>query len=216
MPVPITERPDEPAPPETVILVHGLWMTGMELRWLGRRLKRCGFAVRYFRYPSWRGCFTDAALRLSEAVARADGERVHLAGHSLGGMVIAKMLELAPTHKIHRIALLGSPIRGNAVAGSLARYGVGRFILGPVAREGIIEKRPSWPAGRELLVVAGTLPLGFGVFFGLSFPHDGTVAMAETEVPGAQTLLVRASHMGMLISSRLAAGLCAFFRTGRI
>ena len=42
----------------TVILVHGLWMTGLELHWLGRQFERCGFAVRYFRYSSWRGHLT--------------------------------------------------------------------------------------------------------------------------------------------------------------
>lgn len=215
MTVTTTERPDGPAP-ETVILVHGLWMTGIELRYLGRRLKRCGFEVRYFRYPSWRGSLTDAVLRLRDAVAQVERGRVHLLGHSLGGIVIAKMLETASPPNLFRIAFLAPPIRGSAVVGFLARYGVGRLIVGPVAREGIMGKRPAAPAGRELLVIAGTLPFGFGVFFGLPFPHDGTIAAAETEIYGAQTLAVRASHMGMLFSPKLAASLCAFFQTGRV
>ena len=40
---------------EAVVLVHGLWMTGTEMRVLGGRLEESGFRVRYFRYRSWRG-----------------------------------------------------------------------------------------------------------------------------------------------------------------
>jgi pimeloyl-ACP methyl ester carboxylesterase len=207
-------RQAQPGLPETVILVHGLWMSGLELRYLGRRLQRCGFAVRYFRYPSWRGDLSDAALRLGELVGRTGGERVHLVGHSLGGVVIAKMLELTPQAKPGLVAVLGSPLRGSALADALYRSRFGRFVLGSFIGEGIVANKPVWPAGRKLLVIAGTMPLGFGFFFGLSSPHDGTVAEAETRVAGAESMLVRASHMGMVISATVADILCNFFRRG--
>jgi len=34
---------------EAVVLVHGLWMTGTEMRVLGGRLEETGFCVRCFR-----------------------------------------------------------------------------------------------------------------------------------------------------------------------
>jgi esterase/lipase len=34
---------------EAVVLVHGLWMTGTEMRVLGGRLEEAGFRARYFR-----------------------------------------------------------------------------------------------------------------------------------------------------------------------
>jgi len=207
-------RQAQPGLPETVILVHGLWMSGLELRYLGRRLQRCGFAVRYFRYPSWRGDLSDAALRLGELVGRTGGERVHLVGHSLGGVVIAKMLELTPQAKPGLVAVLGSPLHGSALAHALYRSRFGRFILGSLIVEGIVANKPVWPAGRKLLVIAGTMPLGFGVFFGLSSPYDGSVAEAETRVAGAESMLVKASHMGMVISATVADILCSFFRRG--
>ncbi|MCB1762064.1 MAG: hypothetical protein KDI27_02850, partial [Gammaproteobacteria bacterium] len=37
---------------EVVLLIHGLWMTGLEMHWLGSRLIRCGFKIRYFHYRS--------------------------------------------------------------------------------------------------------------------------------------------------------------------
>ena len=197
---------------DTVILVHGLWMTGVELSLLGRRLKRCGFEVRCFRYRSWRGTLDEAALCLGKLVGETSGERVHLVGHSLGGIVIARMLDLYPPAKAGNVAFLGSPMHGSALVTALFRSRIGRFILGRVIGEALMEKRPVWSQGRDLLVIAGTLPLGFGVFFGVPSPHDGTIAEAETRVAGAKSIQVRTSHMGMVISPEVAGILCKFFR----
>jgi len=196
----------------TVILVHGLWMTGVELRWLGRRLELCGYTVRYFRYRSWRGTLDRAAVELRRFAEQQTGSRVHLLGHSLGGLVIARMLETGDLINPGRIVLLGSPQQGSRLAAILERCRAGRFILGPAACEGIVRNRPASLAGRELLVIAGTLSIGFARFFGVAVPNDGTVAAAETEVTGASRMLVQASHMGMLFSRVAAAGICSFLQ----
>jgi len=198
--------------PDTVILVHGLWMTGVELSLLGWRLKRCGFEVRYFRYRSWRGTLDEAALCLGKLVGKTAGERVHLVGHSLGGIVIARMFELSPPARAGNVAFLASPMGGSAFVTALFRCRIGRFILGRVIGEALMENRPFWSQGRDLLVIAGTLPLGFGVFFGVPSPHDGTIAEAETRVANAKSMRVRNSHMGMVISPGVAEILCKFFR----
>lgn len=193
-----------------VILVHGLWMNGLELRWLGRRLERCGFRVRYFRYRTWRGSLATAAQELRRFAGQQDGEPIHLLGHSLGGIVIAKMLEQGALANQGRIVLLGSPQQGSGAALALERCRAGRFILGPLACEGLVRSRPASLAGRELLVVAGTLSFGFGHFLGVAVPNDGTVAVVETQVPGAHQILVRASHMGMLFSKAVADAVRGF------
>jgi len=197
-------------PAELVILVHGLWLNGIELRCLGRRLERCGFSVCYFRYCSWRGTLEQAASALRRFLEQRKETRIHLVGHSLGGIVIARMLEEGGPNNQGRIVLIGSPQMGSRLAAALEGYRIGRFILGPVAGEGIVRNRPAPPAGRELLVIAGTLSFGFARFFGVTSPNDGTVAVAETTVPGARQLLVRASHMGMLFSRTAVADICRF------
>ncbi|HEX7519623.1 MAG TPA: alpha/beta fold hydrolase, partial [Candidatus Deferrimicrobium sp.] len=105
-------NPVESKKSETVVLVHGLWMTGKEMRVLGGRLEESGFRVRYFRYRSWRGGLAQAADALREFVEATEGERVHLVGHSLGGVVIAKLLEEGPLSRPGRVAMLGSPMGG--------------------------------------------------------------------------------------------------------
>ena len=197
---------------ETVVLVHGLWMTGREMRVLGGRLEEAGFRVRYFRYRSWRGGLAQAAGDLRKFVEAADGERVHLVGHSLGGVVIAKMVEEAPLSRPGRVAMLGSPMGGSAAAGIMSRRRVGRWLVGGVIREGIIEHSPKWPGGRDLLVVAGDIPLGSGLLLGLPKPHDGVVRVEETRVEGVRTVTVRASHVGLLLSRKVAALLSGYFQ----
>ena len=197
---------------ETVVLVHGLWMTGREMRVLGGRLEEAGFRVRYFRYRSWRGGLAQAVGDLRKFVEAADGERVHLVGHSLGGVVIAKMVEEAPLSRPGRVAMLGSPMGGSEAAGIMSRRRVGRWLVGGVIREGIVEHSPKWPGGRDLLVVAGDIPLGSGLLLGLPKPHDGVVRVEETRVEGVRTVTVRASHVGLLLSRKVAALLSGYFQ----
>jgi len=195
-----------------VILVHGLWMTGTEMRVLGGRLEESGFRVRYFRYHSWRGGLAQATDALREFIAATEGERLHLLGHSLGGVVIAKMLEEAPLSRPGRVAMLGSPMGGSASARIMSRRRIGRWLVGGVIREGIVEHAPKWPGGMELLVVAGDIPLGSGLLLGLRKPHDGVIRVEETRVDGARMVTVRASHVGLLLSRKVAALLSDHFR----
>lgn len=201
---------DQKSSPATVILVHGLWMNGLELRWLGCRLERCGFRVRYFRYRTWSGSLAGTVQELRRFAGRQGGGVLHLLGHSLGGIVIAQMLAEGDLANQGRIVLLGSPQQGSGAASVLERYRAGRFILGPLACEGLVRRRPAGLPGRELLVVAGTLSFGFGRFLGVAVPNDGTVAVVETQVPGARQILVRASHMGMLFSKTVADAVSGF------
>lgn len=204
--------PAESRKSEAVVLVHGLWMTGTEMRVLGGRLEGAGFRVRYFRYRSWRGGLAQAADALRAFVEATEGERVHLVGHSLGGVVIAKMLEDVPPSRPGRVAMLGVPMGGSAAARIVSRRRAGRWLVGGVIREGIVEHAPKWPGGRELLVVAGDIPFGSGLLLGLQKPHDGVIRVEETRVEGARTVTTRASHVGLLLSRKVAALLSDHFR----
>jgi pimeloyl-ACP methyl ester carboxylesterase len=210
----VSGAPKEAKTTDAVVLIHGLWMTGTEMRVLGGRLEESGFRVRYFRYRSWRGGLAQAASALREFVEATEGERVHIIGHSLGGVVIAKMLEEAPISRPGRVAMLGSPMGGSAAARIVSRRRLGRWLVGGVIREGIVEHAPKWPGGRELLVVAGDIPMGSGLLLGLKKPHDGVILVGETRVEGARSVTVRASHVGLLLSRKVAALLSDYFRTG--
>ena len=201
---------------EAVVVVHGLWVNSMLMRLLGYRIRRCGFDVAYFSYDSVRATLEQNAARLARFAAALSADTVHWVGHSLGGIVILKMLEQCPEPRTGRIVLMGSPSAGSCAARALAKTAAGRWLLGRSTP--LVETKALPPVKRALGVIAGCRGLGMGRFLvpGLPRPNDGVVTVAETRVPGMQDhIVLRVSHSGMLVSSRAAKQVCAFLKNGR-
>ena len=200
-----------------VILLHGLWMRGFTLAALRRRLADAGYAVEPFDYAS---VFRDPQVsieRLSARVRSVTDGRVHLVGHSLGGLLALQALQHEPGLIGGHVVCLGVPLRGSAVARGVARLPGGSFLLGrnlDMLRNGIAR----WEGRQAVGAIAGRLPIGFGVALGaLASPHDGTVSVAETELPGlADHVVVPATHTGLLFSQQAAEQTIAFLRGARL
>src|SRR5574338_1276022 len=103
---------------ERVILVHGLWMPALVLLPLQRRLAARAFRVERFGYPSWRRGLDANLADLGHQVVSA-GERVHLVGHSLGGLLILSLLARREGARVGRVVLMGSPCMGSHCAATL-------------------------------------------------------------------------------------------------
>lgn len=200
-----------------VILVHGLWMTGLEMSFIESRLRRCGFDVHRFPYADLRNSPAENARRLHSWLQEMPTERRHFVGHSLGGIVLLHLFHQFPEQLPGRVVLLGSPVRGSEAARRMSRIAGLKGLLGKSLENGLGGDVPPWSGERDLGVVAGTLGLGFGQLFGgLEKPHDGTVSVAETRIEKARDFLpVKTSHMGMLVSSIVTDQICAFLHDGR-
>jgi pimeloyl-ACP methyl ester carboxylesterase len=201
---------------ETVVLLHGLLMRRPALLPMAWRLRRRGFAPRLFGYST---LLADPEIAI-EALARqlralAPGP-VHLLAHSLGGLIALETLRRHPEVPVGRVFCLGSPIAGSAAALGLQSRGWGWMPgrSGALLRAGV----PALPAGFEVGMVAGSRPMGLGRLFGhFEGAHDGTVAVAETRLPGlAGHAVIHASHSGLILSREAADLAAAFFRDGRL
>jgi len=202
----------------SVVLVHGLWMPGVELGVLKQRLAIAGYAPWRFRYRSVANDIDTSAAQLAEYLVSVPGDVVHLVGHSLGGLVVARLIERFGSDRIGRAVCLASPFCGSAAGVGLARLPGGRLLLGHAMAQGLDEAPGrTWAGRRELGVIAGDLPVGLGRLFGrLDAPHDGTVSVAETRLPGATDhIVVRASHFSILWSAEAAVQVIAFLGAGR-
>ncbi|MCP3671537.1 MAG: alpha/beta hydrolase, partial [Gammaproteobacteria bacterium] len=73
---------------DLVVLVHGIWMSGLEMTMLSRRLRYCGFLTRRFSYPSLKSAPAQNADSLYQYIKQQRAGRVHLVAHSLGGIVL--------------------------------------------------------------------------------------------------------------------------------
>ncbi len=201
-----------------IIYVHGLWMNGAESLFLRRRLEaQLGAPVHSFHYRSVSSTVTDAVARLQAFVKELAPAALHLVAHSLGGLVVYRFLERYPDQPPGRVVFLGVPAVASRAAVSAARL---RWTLSPlgrcVAEELLTERSRRWVAPRELGIIAGTRSMGLGQFF-VRFDEDsdGTVAVSETRLPGATDYLsLPVSHMGMLLSARVARETALFLKTG--
>lgn len=202
---------------ETVVLVHGLWMTGLEMGVLRHRIQRSGFHAVRFPYQSLRVPLSENIDLLQRFVAQQDSPVVHLVGHSLGGVVTLGMFRKYPELPPGRIVLLGPPMKGCHAARHLSRTAFGRMLLGRSLGPELLGGVPDWDGARELGIIAGSLGVGMGRLVGgdVPVPNDGTIAVSETELPGATDhITLPVSHTSMLVSADVAQQVCTFLRTG--
>jgi pimeloyl-ACP methyl ester carboxylesterase len=201
---------------DAVVLLHGIWMRGFSLGALRARLVQAGFAPQLFEYASVAQGPEPSVRRLIERVGRLAAARVHLVGHSLGGLIALQAARregaLPPGH----VVCLGSPLRGSAAARGLSRFPGGAVMMGrsgEILREGLAR----WDGSRPVGVIAGRLPLGLGRLVGsLDEPNDGTVSVHETRLDGIDDhLTLPASHTGLPFSSEAADQVVHFLRDGR-
>jgi pimeloyl-ACP methyl ester carboxylesterase len=202
-----------------VVYVHGLWFSGHEAFMLRRRLeKERGYAWHVFSYASTVLTMDEIADALNDFIATIDAPRVHLLGHSLGGIVILRCLERYPQQPPGRVVIMGTPSMASRAAAALARFRFGRALLGEAAaRELLDTHQRSWPHERELGIIAGTQSLSFGrLVVHFDEPNDGSVAVSETRLPGAKAnLALPVSHSGMILSARVAHEVGQFLEHGR-
>ncbi len=204
---------------EKLIFIHGLWMSGAESRWLRRRLEaRFGFETTTFGYRTVSEPLDTVLERLLQTIEAARADRLHVIGHSLGGIIGYRFFERFHDLPPGRVVFLGSPLCGSQAARGFQRFDLGRRMTGPLVTQELLgQAERRWTAGRELGLIAGTRPMGLGrLFAGFNEPNDGTVAVRETRLEGATDhVTLPVSHLGMMVSARVADECGRFLRKGR-
>ena len=202
---------------EVVVLVHGLWMSGLEMHWLGARLGECGYNVCYFHYSSLTKSPRESARELSDFIGQLNCEKLNIVAHSFGGIVVLNLFDRFDALPEGRVLLMGSPVLGSGIARVAASHGGLRMLLGTASPDRLTEAAPAWRGGRALGVIAGTSAFGVGrILGGLQGPSDGTVSVCETRLPGATDFVtLDVNHMGMLFSREVAREVCFFLHYGR-
>jgi pimeloyl-ACP methyl ester carboxylesterase len=203
---------------EHVVLIHGLWMHGALLGWMARRIARAGYTVHRYTYPSVRLNMAENARRLAAFCQTLGARPLHLVGHSLGGLLITRMLDESHRLDIGRVVLLGSPFVDSFAARHLSRVRIGCAAVGASVGEWLGGARPETLANYDIGVIAGNRGVGLGVVMApdLPSPHDGTICVTETLVPGARDhIVLPVSHTQMVLSSVVVRQVCEFLRCGR-
>jgi pimeloyl-ACP methyl ester carboxylesterase len=201
-----------------VVYVHGLWLPGEESLVLRHHLaQEFALELHWFRYFGASESMSDISARLRDFVRELGSAEVHFIGHSLGGLVIYRFLERFPEQPPGRVVFLGVPCVASRAAEHAGRFAPLARLLGPsVADELLTVRERRWTHARPLGIVAGNQPLGLGQFFArFDEDNDGTIAVSETRLPGATDhIVLPVSHLGMLLSARVARAAGAFLTQG--
>ena len=207
-----------PGSESAVILVHGLWMTGIEMRLLAGRLRGHGFTPGIFRYFSRNASLHENTLRLERFCSKIKTHNLRFVCHSYGGILLCSCLQqkLAFTRKIRSAVFLGSPLQGAAVARMLGHTLPGAFAMGksiPALIEGcgLIDK-PQFPTG----MITGTINIGLGMFLLMGAGEsDGMVTAQDTSAPWvSEHVRVRTTHLGLLFSRQAGELTARFLKKG--
>ncbi len=208
---------------ETVVVIHGLWMTGVECSLLRHRLaKDYGFDTCRFSYHTVRDGLPENIRRLGACLEKIRSGRIHLVGHSFGGVLALNYLsrsdpELPVDARLGRAVCLGPPLTGSQAARGFLRMPWGAEMLGRMIRENVIENPLEEYTGKQDVgVIAGTLGIGLGqAFSSLDGPHDGTILVSETRLPGiTDHIEEHVTHVGLLFSRSVAEQTGWFLRHG--
>ncbi len=193
---------------EAVVLIHGLWMPSVVMARLGQHLARLSAdrQVRLFGYPSLRADLDGNIQSLFDFVEAIDAETVHLVGHSLGGLLILKMLNSHPPSRVGRVVCLGSPLRGSSAGVRIQSLPGGKVVAGKSLVQALDEPLPDWQGQWPLGVIAGSMGVGLGRLVDqLEAPHDGTISVSETRLPGiSDHLVLPLNHSGLVFSPEVA------------
>jgi len=208
---------------DAVLLLHGLWMNRLVMQYLSAALTRAGFSTHMLAYRSMHGTLSEHRARVAGSIAALTESRIHLLGHSMGGVIALDFLgqlDLAGNEavgrRIGRTLLLGSPVVDCGAARDFGESAGGRLMLGEsmtVWREAF---PLSVPPGREVGAIAGIGQRGLAQFF-VDIPgdNDGVVSIRETQIAGlADHIVLSVSHTGMLFSSVVADQCTAFLKNG--
>jgi len=126
----LPQRPSRPIPTQSrpVVLLHGLFHNRAVWWLLKRRLEQCGFPVITVNLPPWENL--DRLLRkveetVEEALSVYNVDRVHLVGHSLGGVLARYYVQLGDgAQKVDKCVLIATPNAGSKLAPfALSTYG---------------------------------------------------------------------------------------------
>ena len=201
---------------EAVLLLHGAWMNPLVMSYLAHVLRNEGYAAQTLGYRTIRDPLEAHLARLAKRVSTLDAARVHLVGHSLGGVIVMRFLQRLADRRVHRAVLLGAPVAGCRAATLFAQRAGGELMMGQSLAVWRDPVDVSVDSRFEIGAIAGTRALGLGAaVVRLPAPNDGVVCVDETRFPGLRDhLLLPIGHSVMLMSSRVARQTASFLKTG--
>lgn len=190
-----------------VLLIHGYGANKSNWFFIDRELRAAGFerihALNYNPFTTNVPELAErAAQRARDLMDHFGTDRIHLVGHSLGGIVARYAVQLGGLEGVDTCITIASPHRGTPIA----RLGRGR-----VAEE----LRPGSELMRRLHASSRRMPTRFVAFYSnldvLSPGHRSR--MTEAALHATNVLVKDEGHLSIMLSRRVSAAVAAQLAT---
>lgn len=203
----VLSDPDVPSrEPTPVLLVHGYGANRSNWLYLARGLREAGFerlhALNYNPTTADLPRLAEAcAERAEELRAHFGVDRIHIVGHSLGGLIARYAVQVLGLQGVDTCLTVASPHGGLR----LARYGSVASELSPLASG--LQLRPDSPTMVLLRSCARSLPTRFVAYYSnLDLVVPASRAMIrEPELEARNVLVKDQGHFSILLCRQLTA-----------
>jgi triacylglycerol lipase len=210
--------------PDCVVLLHGIGMHGYVMKRLETALTAQGYRVVNISYPSRKMPFEKLAGEYLPAQLQANdvacAPRLNFVTHSMGSLIVRKLIQDTRPANLGRVVMIGPPNHGSAAADEARQSALLSEFLGEnLARLGTGENSIAstlGPADFEVGIIAGEVAINpiFGKV--LAGKHDGAVTVESTKLEGMRDfIVVPYSHTVMLWRDEVIAQAIAFLREGK-
>lgn len=196
---------------EVVIMLHGLWRSIRAMQPMARYLTERGYTTVNVPYASFRHDLDKLVSLVAEEIRPwiEQGKTVHFVTHSLGGVVLKRLLELVHIEKIGRVVMLAPPHRGSEIVDWILSSPLRtvKGVLGPagefLSSARMSEHSENFPPDVEAAVIMGDKS-GIPFFRRLlDASNDGLVSVEKGRLLGIKEFeIVNADHT--FISSDLS------------
>jgi pimeloyl-ACP methyl ester carboxylesterase len=212
----------KPMSGKAVVVVHGILRSSKSFDRMCQRLKKEGYTVVAFDYPSTRFDIPKSAEYLHKVVESLEGiEEIHFVVHSMGGLIVRQYRGKHKDKRVKRLVMLGVPNNGAQLADRFRKLGMYRALFGPAGQQlgtdpkGLIATLPV--PDFEFAVIAGSRGTLNGYNPLIPGDDDGTVSVASTRLPGAADFLtVKGLHSFLMGHREVIDATLRFLGEGKL
>ncbi|WP_394210305.1 lipase family alpha/beta hydrolase [Enterovibrio calviensis] len=187
-----------------IILLHGLYMHGVAMLVLAKRLTESGHQVFNLSYKTIKPDLAQMFTAMDEFI---DGEDTAIVAHSMGGVMAKTYLDVGSpmSHHVKTVITLGTPHKGSQVAAFFEKHGVGDVMFQRAAQYLMPDETPRWSSAAALYSIAGDLAIGPASVLLRGQKSDGTVLLEETMIDGMTSHEVYPlTHTSLIFAKRVS------------
>lgn len=197
----------------SVVCIHGFLGGKWTMHYLGKNIKREGFDVLNWKYPSTKRSIQSHSHHLVQELRSISENKpnkpIHFVTHSMGALVLLGALNhpnCPKEAKIGKLILISPPLKGSKWGRWLHRFSLIRWLAKDFSGKELMTQENfdylgEYPHSiQNILVIAGTF--GFNPF--LKGKNDGTLLLEETFLSTShERIVVNRGHKTIVFSKKV-------------